>query len=103
MNHSNLPEQIRVKVGRAHIGMWVAESPDLLGFSVTANNESSLRTMIAEQIAWVCRARGLEVATAPIGKVDDQTSLWSVTVRNPSRPSGPDKVGGIDRIHWAPK
>jgi hypothetical protein len=32
-NHSNLPEQIRVKVSRAFIGMWVAESPDLLGFS----------------------------------------------------------------------
>ena len=96
-NQSILPAQIRVKVSRASMGMWVAESPDLQGFSVMSNNESTLRSSIREHIASVCSARGFEVAAAPIDNVDNQLVLWSITVRNSTRPSGPARARRIGR------
>ena len=86
MTHQSiLPERITVTVTRAPMGAWVAESPDLLGFSVMSNNESSLRALIGEHIVSACRAQGFEVVTGPIGNVDNKTVLWSLTVRNASR------------------
>ena len=101
-NQSILPEQIRVKVNRASLGMWVAESPDLLGFSVMSHNESSLRSLIREHIASICSARGFEVVAAPIGNVDEQMVLWSTTVRNSTRPSGPARARRIGRDSVTP-
>ena len=99
---SILPERITVTVTRAPMGAWVAESQDLLGFSVMSNNESSLRALINEHIVSACRAQGFEVATGPIGNVDNKTVLWSLTVRNASRATGPTKVGGTGREHtWS--
>ena len=41
MTHQSiLPERIMVRVTRSPIGVWVADSPDLLGFSVMSNSES---------------------------------------------------------------
>ena len=104
MTHQSiLSERITVKVTRAPMGAWIAESQDLLGFSVMSNNESSLRALINDHIVSACRAQGFEVATGPIGNVDNKTVLWSITVRNASRPSGPIKVGGTGRERSSPK
>lgn len=100
---SILPERIKVRVTRSPIGVWVADSPDLPGFRVMSNSESSLRALTGEQIAWACRAQGFEVVTGPIGNVDDKTVLWSITVRNFSRATGPTKVGGTGREQTSSK
>ena len=96
---SILPERINVRVTRSPTGVWVADSPDLLGFRVMSNSGSSLRALISEQIAWACRAQGFEVVTGPIGSGDSKTELWSITVRSPTRVVGPAKVGGTGREH----
>ena len=105
MTHESiLPDRIKVTVTRAPMGAWVAESPDLLGFSVVSNNESSLRALIGEHIVSACRSQGFEVVTGPIGNVDDnKTVLWSITVRNASRATGPTKVGGTGRENTSSK
>ena len=100
---SILPERIKVRVTRSPIGVWVADSPDLPGFRVISNSEPSLRALIGEQIAWACRAQGFEVVTGPIGNDDGKTLLWSITVRNASRATGPTKVGGTGREHTSSK
>ena len=97
------PERIKVRITRSPIGVWVADSPDLLGFRVISNSESSLRALIGEQIAWACRAQGFEVATGPIGTIGDNTVLWSINVRNASRAKGPTKIGGTGREHTSSK
>ena len=100
---SILPDRIKVTVTRASMGAWVAESPDLLGFSVMSNNESSLRALIGEHIVTACRSQGFEVFTGPIGNVDNKTVLWSITVHNASRATGPTKVGGTGRENTSSK
>ena len=93
-----LPELIKVRITRSPIGVWVADSPDLLGFRAMSNSESSLRALIGEEIVWACRAQGFEVVTGPMN-VDNETVLWSITVRNASQATGPTKVGGTGREH----
>ncbi len=92
-----LPERIQVKVTRAPMGGWVALSPDLPGFSVMSSTKFELRAQLGEHIASVCRAQGFDVVTRPIGNVDDDTIVWSITVRGAILPSGPTKVGGTGR------
>jgi hypothetical protein len=58
-----------------------------------ANNESSLRDGISEQIAATYRAQGAEVDVRPCNA--DQ-SVWSVDIRRAIPPSGPNKVGDPD-------
>ena len=91
-----LPQLIKVKLTRTPIGVWVAESPDLPGFFAVSNSELSLRTLIGEQIASACRARGIEVDTGPVGSVDNNVALWSIKFRNAIPASGPNKVGGTE-------
>jgi hypothetical protein len=90
------PHLIKVKLTRTPIGVWVAESPDLRGFFAAANTQSSLHSLIGEQIALACRAQGFEVDAGPVGSVDDGVSLWSIKIRNPTPADGPNKVGGTD-------
>jgi hypothetical protein len=65
---------------------------------VMANNESSLRDGIAEQITATYRAQGAEVDVRPC-HADE--SLWSVEIRRGIPPSGPNKVGDPDFLRGA--
>lgn len=104
MTHQSiLPERIKVTVTRAPMGGWVAQSPDLLGFSVMSSTEYELRAQIGERIAWLCRAQGFDVVTRPIGNVDNDTVVWSIAVRDASGASGPTKVGETGRERSPPK
>jgi hypothetical protein len=92
-SQSALPQRIEVRITRAPIGVWVADSPDLSGFVVLSNKESSLRAFIGEQIASACRAWGFEVDTSPVGVADNNTFLWAIAIRRATPASGPCKVG----------
>jgi hypothetical protein len=52
--------------------------------------------LIGEQIASACRAQGFEVDTGPVGNPDNNTVVWSITIRNAIQPTGPTKVGGTE-------
>jgi hypothetical protein len=95
-SQSSVPRLINVKLTRTPIGGWTAASPDLPGFVVVSNNEHSLRALIGEQIASACRAQGFEVDTGPVGNPDNNTVVWSITIRNAIQPTGPTKVGGTE-------
>jgi hypothetical protein len=97
-SQSNNSRRIRVRIAPTPIGAWVAESPDLPGFMVMANNESSLRDGITEQLAATYRAQGVEVDVRPCNA--DQ-SLWSVEIRRAIPPSGPNKVGDPEFLRGA--
>jgi hypothetical protein len=104
MTHQSiLPQRIKVTVTRAPMGGWVAQSPDLLGFSVMSSSDNELRAQIGEHIASACRAQGFDVVTRPIANVDNNTVVWSITVRGAIAPSGPAKVGGTGRERSSPR
>ena len=65
---------------------------------VVSNN-----ALIGEHIVSACRSQGFEVVTGPIGNIDNKTVLWSITVRNASRATGPTKVGGTGRENTSSK
>lgn len=104
MTHQSiLPNRIKVTVTRSPMGWWVAQSPDLLGFSVMSSSAYELRAQIGEHIASACGAQGFDVVARPIADGDNNTVVWSITVRGAILPSGPAKVGGTGRERSSPR